>query len=216
MNVFTNEVQIAIADQSAGKEPGFTENLKTVADSEHKPAAFGKLLDRIHHRRKTRERAGAQIVAVRKTAGKDHRVVSRKICFTVPDEVDRLAHVFRDHVIGIVVAIRTGKTITPNFTLLSPRGSLRLSGWKELRAPSSRLIRGRFLLIHASVERDFEVFALPDVGNSGEPEQLDRMLDGLALRVEHAGLQVYINFGFHLLPAALKINKALLKKQLLE
>src|SRR5689334_8729666 len=33
------------------------------------------------------------------------------------------------------------------------------------------------------------------------------MLDGLALRVEHAGLQVYINFGFHQLPAARRSTK---------
>src|ERR1044072_3176 len=36
-----------------------------------------------------------------------------------------------------------GKTITPNFTLLSPRGSLRLWDWKGLRAPFSRLTQGR-------------------------------------------------------------------------
>jgi hypothetical protein len=41
------------------------------------------------------------------------------------------------------------------------------------------------------------------------------MLDGFALRVKNAGFQVYVNFGFHLLPVA-KINKALLKKHLLE
>src|SRR6185369_8769164 len=33
------------------------------------------------------------------------------------------------------------------------------------------------------------------------------MLDGFALRVEHAGLQVYINFGFHWLPATRRSTK---------
>src|SRR6185369_8458392 len=33
------------------------------------------------------------------------------------------------------------------------------------------------------------------------------MLDGFALRVEHAGLQVYINFGFHWLPATQRSTK---------
>ena len=113
--MFADEVQIAIANQRARQKPGFAKDLKAVADSEHKPAAFGKLLDRVHHGRKARERAGAQVVAVRKAAGKDHRVVSRKICFAVPDEVDWLAHVFGDHVIGIVIAIRTRKNNNSEF-----------------------------------------------------------------------------------------------------
>ena len=71
VNVFADEVQVAVADQRTRQQSGFAENLKTVADAEHKAAAVGKLLDRVHHRRKARERAGAQIVAVRKTAGKD-------------------------------------------------------------------------------------------------------------------------------------------------
>jgi hypothetical protein len=32
-----------------------------------------------------------------------------------------------------------------------------------------------------------------------KPEQLDRVLDGFTLRVEHAGFQVYVDFSFHVI-----------------
>ena len=72
VHVFANEMQIAIANQRARQQSCFAKNLKAVADAQHEAAAGGKLLHRFHHRRKPRERAGAQIVAVRKAAGNDH------------------------------------------------------------------------------------------------------------------------------------------------
>jgi hypothetical protein len=64
---------------------------------------------------KPREGAGAKVVAVRKAAGKDHRIVTRKISFTVPDEVYGLTDVLGDHVISVVIAIRTGKNYNSEF-----------------------------------------------------------------------------------------------------
>src|SRR5688572_5500308 len=108
-------MQVAIANQGAWQQSSLAKDLKTVTDSEHKAAALGEFFDRIHDRRKTREGAGAQVVAVGEASRNDHRVVSAEIRVAVPDKVDRLADVFRDHVIGIVIAIRTRKDNNAEF-----------------------------------------------------------------------------------------------------
>lgn len=108
-NVFTNEVQVPVADQSSGKQSGFTKNLEPVANAQDESAAFGKLLNRIHHRREAGECASAQVIAVRKPARNNQSVIAGETGIPVPDEVHGLAHVFRDHVVGIVIAIRAGK-----------------------------------------------------------------------------------------------------------
>ena len=48
-----------------------------------------------------------------------------------------------------------------------------------------------------SSQRNLEIFALANVGDAGEAEQFDRMLDGFALRIEHARFQTDVNFRFH-------------------
>jgi uncharacterized protein with GYD domain len=68
--------------------------LKAVAYPQHKSSAVREFPDRIHHRRKARERTGSQVITVGKSAGKYDGVVRRQIGVTVPDEVDWLAHVF--------------------------------------------------------------------------------------------------------------------------
>src|SRR5260370_39217359 len=68
-------------------------------------------------RRKPAQRSGAQIVAVRESAGNDNRVITRKIGLAMPDEIHRLAHVFRNHVISIVIAVRTRKDNDPKLQL---------------------------------------------------------------------------------------------------
>src|ERR1700752_1609257 len=106
-------MQIAIANQRARQQSGFTKNLKTVADSEYEASAFGKLLHRIHHRRKPRERSGSQVVTVRKPTRNDHRVVRAQVGLPMPDKINRLAYGFLDHVGRRVVAISTGKNYNP-------------------------------------------------------------------------------------------------------
>ena len=115
MNVFANKVQIAITNECAGQQACLAEDLKAVTNTEHEAATFGKLLDGIHYGRKAREGSGTQVVSVRKAARKYHCVVCRQIRFTVPDEIDWLSDVFRDHVIGIVIAVRTRKNNNSEF-----------------------------------------------------------------------------------------------------
>ena len=49
----------------------------------------------------------------------------------------------------------------------------------------------------AAIELDVEHLALPDAGDALNPERAQRALDGLALRVEDAGLQRDGDAGFH-------------------
>ncbi len=103
--VIADEMQIAIANQRAGQQAGFAQNLKAVANPQHQISFRGEFFHRIHHRGKPRQGPGAQIISVRKTPGNDHGVITGKIGFAMPDEIDWLAYVFRDHVICVVIAI---------------------------------------------------------------------------------------------------------------
>ena len=55
--------------------------------------------------REARERAGAKIIAVRKSAGNNDGVETAEIGLLVPDKIDRLPDVFRDNVIRVVIAV---------------------------------------------------------------------------------------------------------------
>src|SRR5262245_5796946 len=104
-NMFANEMKTAIANQGAGQQSSLTKDLKAVTNAEHESAALGKLLERIHHRREAGQRSCPQVVAVRESAGNDHRVIAAQICVAVPDKINGLPHVFRDHMVSIMVTI---------------------------------------------------------------------------------------------------------------
>src|SRR6185437_15285315 len=48
------------------------------------------------------------------------------------------------------------------------------------------------------VQLKLDVLALADIANFGEAQAIERMSDGLALGIEHAILEGYVNSGFHL------------------
>src|SRR2546423_15127797 len=58
-----------------------------------------------------------------------------------------------------------------------------------------RLTRAR--LVRRVVQGDLEILALPHVRYPAVAQKLDRVLYGLALRVEHARLQCDVDFCFH-------------------
>ena len=66
--------RLAVAPHGAGQEARLEQDLEAVADAEHQPARLGVPLDRRHHRRERRHRAGAQVVAVGEAARQDHEV----------------------------------------------------------------------------------------------------------------------------------------------
>src|SRR5881628_254253 len=78
----TNEMQLTIANQSPRQQTCFAQNLKAIADAQNQIAFRRKFF---------------------------HGVVTAQVSIAVPDEIDRLAHVFRDHVIRVMVAVRSGK-----------------------------------------------------------------------------------------------------------
>ena len=60
VNVTADVAQAAVAHHRARQQARFQQNLKSIADAEDHAAAVGKFFDRLHHRGKARNRAGAQ------------------------------------------------------------------------------------------------------------------------------------------------------------
>ena len=75
-----------VRQQRPGQQARLAQNLEAVADPEHDPAGAGELGDLLHHRRKARDRARAQVVAVGEAAGHDHRVDALEISVRVPQD----------------------------------------------------------------------------------------------------------------------------------
>ena len=107
-NVFAVELQIAIADERAGQQAGFGEDLKAVADTEDEAAVVGELLHGLHHGAEPRDRAAAQIIAVAEAAGHDDAVGVAERGVLVPDEPRGMAEQ-ADGVDGVLVAVAGGK-----------------------------------------------------------------------------------------------------------
>src|SRR5467141_5243026 len=115
VHVAADEAQAAIAHHRAGEQAGLAQNLEAVADAKYHSAAVREFFDRLHHRRKTRDGAGAQIIAVGKSAGQDNGVAIRQILGLVPDEFDGLLQNVADGVKRVMVAIGPGKNDDSKF-----------------------------------------------------------------------------------------------------
>ena len=84
-----DEFEPAIADQRAGQQAGFDQDLESVADAEHQPAIGGEFLDRLHHGREFGDGAAAQVIAVGEAAGKDDGIDIAERGGIVPDKLRR-------------------------------------------------------------------------------------------------------------------------------
>src|SRR5207247_2051996 len=104
-----NKPKRAIAHQRARKQACFAQDLKTVARSEHELARARIANHRLHNRRKTSDRAAAQIIAVSETARQDDRVVIAERCFFVPEVIGLQTLNAVDAGDTILVAIGTWK-----------------------------------------------------------------------------------------------------------
>src|SRR5438132_7453204 len=115
MDVAADEAQAAVAHHGAGKQTRFAKNLEAVANAaDHFPAP-GEFLDGLHHRRKPRDGAGAQIVAVGKSTGQNNGVAIGKILGLVPDKFDGLLQDITNGVKRVVVAIGPGENDDSKF-----------------------------------------------------------------------------------------------------
>ncbi len=101
--------------KAPGQQTGLGQDLKPVADAQHQAATRGKLLHRTHHRRKARNGAGAEIVAVGKAAGNQYRIHPLQVFGIMPQKGDRLVGDLGDHVVRIVIAIRARKNEDAEF-----------------------------------------------------------------------------------------------------
>ena len=109
VDVAADEFQAAIAEQRAGEQAGFDQDLEAVADAEHEAAIGGELLDGLHDGREFGDGAAAQVVAVGEAAGQDDGVDIAESGGVVPDELRLLPEVVGDGVEGVVIAIAAGK-----------------------------------------------------------------------------------------------------------
>src|SRR5260370_28498899 len=105
VNVAADIAQAAIAHHGAGEQAGFAENLEAVANAQDHAAALGEFLDGLHHWRKTRDGASAEIVAIRKSAGQNDGIAIREILGLMPDKFDGLLQDVPDAVKSVMVAI---------------------------------------------------------------------------------------------------------------
>src|SRR5215472_3693666 len=104
-----HEPHAGVSLQHTRQEARLAQNLETVANAEDKSAAVRELFDRAHNRREARDRARAQIVAVRKTAGQEDRVKAAYLFGLMPEKFNRLVKNLAERVPCIVVAVRARK-----------------------------------------------------------------------------------------------------------
>ncbi len=94
VDVAADELEAAIAEQRAGQQAGFHQNLEAVADAQHQPAGGGELLDRLHHRRELGDGAAAQVIAVGEAAGQNDGIHVAERRGIVPDELRLLSRLW--------------------------------------------------------------------------------------------------------------------------
>src|SRR6478609_9048079 len=83
--VATDEVLVAVADESAGQQVRLDEHLEAVADAEHGQPLGRGILHLGHDRRERGDGAGAQVVAVAESAGQHEGVDTLEVVRAVPE-----------------------------------------------------------------------------------------------------------------------------------
>src|SRR5258708_23456429 len=68
-HVPANVAKTRIAYHGSGKQAGFEKNLKAIADAKNHATRLGESFDGLHHRRKSGDRAGTQVIPIGKSAG---------------------------------------------------------------------------------------------------------------------------------------------------
>src|SRR5580692_2389588 len=109
VHLATEIAQALVAHHRAGKKSCFEQDLEAVADSEDQASGTREAVHGFHYRRKSRNRPGAQVIAIREAAGENYDVAVGKIFGLVPDEFDGLMDDCGDGMVGVFIAIRAGK-----------------------------------------------------------------------------------------------------------
>ena len=108
-NGFADEAEVAIADERAGEQVGFDEDLEAVADAEDEATLGGVFFERGHDGRVAGDGAAAEVVAIGEAAGEDDEVEAVEAGGIVPDEFGGHVEIGGEGVPGVVVAIAAWK-----------------------------------------------------------------------------------------------------------
>jgi hypothetical protein len=90
MDLPADESHPRVPLQYSGQQARLAQNLEPVADSQNQSSGVREFFHSSHHGGKPRDGAGAQVIAVRKTAGQKHRVTLAKLFGSMPQKFDRL------------------------------------------------------------------------------------------------------------------------------
>src|SRR5687768_2960708 len=104
-----DELEALVAQQRARKQVRFAGDLETVADAEHRPAAFRMRRYFGHDRTEAGDRAGTQVVAVAEAARQNDHVASGQVALLVPEIYRLFAELVHHGVIRVVIAVRAGE-----------------------------------------------------------------------------------------------------------
>ena len=80
-------LEVGVAEEGAGQQLRFAEDLEAVADTYHGLALVSHASDAVHDGGEAGYRAGAKVVAVCKAAGEDGEIVVGEVALRVPDVV---------------------------------------------------------------------------------------------------------------------------------
>ena len=109
MNGAADVAEAGVAHESSGEQTGLAEDLEAVADAENEAAGGGEAADGIHNWREAGDGSGAQVISVGEAAGDEDGVAAFEVGGLVPEEGCRLSEQLGDDVLGVVVAVGTGK-----------------------------------------------------------------------------------------------------------
>ena len=105
-----DEVLAGVAHQRARQKPAFRQDLKAVAYPQHRCPGIGCALDAAHDRAVRRHRAGTQVIAIGKSAGKSDEIQPvGKVGIAMPDPDDGRPGGGFDRHGHVAVAVRSGE-----------------------------------------------------------------------------------------------------------
>ena len=107
-DLLTVELQVTVADQDAGEEAGFAEDLETVANADHQATLVGELPDGLHDWTEPGDGPAAQVISVTKPTGHDHRIHRAERGVLVPDKVGVMAQ-HTDRMDAVLVTVGGGE-----------------------------------------------------------------------------------------------------------
>ncbi len=116
MHIMADEFQPRVAHEHAGQKACLAENLETVADPEHQPAANSEIAHRVHDRRTRRDGAATQVITVGKSAGYHHEIGALgQRCLGMPHHRGFMARDEPQRARHIALAIDAGKDENSGF-----------------------------------------------------------------------------------------------------